>query len=603
MEILPFILLNILSILIVGMLYFVTKEYYRIRGGKISRLGVVLTGTLIGIVVLLIYTLIPGFVYLSYQQTIGDIPIGGAIDSYQIYNGIILSPTIIIIIIFVIQIDNRLVFPLFTFQSIAVFLMIPEDGMFDQAVLVSSFIFEMLLYSVLIITLYFIQSVNLIKKNGITTIVSVVIYLISAFIMQTLFHISVLGKASWITTNNFFQLESILSLFLIVYFIPQFILIWIVERVYQNFSTLETFSSKDDVSYYKMSLAQNELVKMIDEKKINIGLIAIFQIKTSNEQIKSRVLDKIRISTERKYSNTFYFKASASYYGAFFELSDEFNLSTSLGNNKATERTEDDELKPISSEIDRISKEEGVQIISAGSIYGLQSYSIAELIEHSRYLMTPVVSRANSNPLIIYDFKRVRERLNETSKVRNLPIDTEKMSVSFLRALSSQNIYYPFISFGEDDNFTKILYDESITTEQKNILLRYTSYQVLRKFDKTDGKLVIYYPLSFLNSEEFKIKDFIKKINRYIDESKIIIGLDTNGGVMDENFENNINMLRELGIKLASINPTTITQEEHDKLRPDYILDITTDQNPLKIEKKKIKILTNAILLNGNLVI
>ncbi len=590
-----------LAIGIVGILYFVTKEAYRIRGGRLSGFGVLFVGIILGVVIMFIQINISNPVFITMETLL---PINPDIDSYLLYNGVLLSPTIIIIIIFVVIIDNRLVFPLFLFQSIATFISTPNSGDLEQSVLISYYIFEALLYSTLIITLYFVPSINFIKNNGLLVLLASSLFLIILVIMNSLFHISVLSYSSWFSTAEFLSIQSILVVYLITYLFFQYIIIWVVERMYNNFSALETFSTKDDVSYYKMSLAQNSLVKMIDDKKINIGLIMLLQVKTKDGEVKSRVLDNIRISTENQFKNTFYFKASASYYGAFFELSDNFNLGVSLVNNKLTERTEDDELAPITREINRISKEEGVQIIASGSIYGLQSYSITELIEHSRYLMTPIVSRANSNSLIIYDFKRVKERLNETTKVRNLPIDIERMNISYLRALSSNEIYYPFITFGDSGTtFANIDNEESLTLEQKNILLRYLSYQTLRSFDKNKGKVVIYYPIDYLSSENFKLRDFVKKVNRYVDESRIIIGIDTSVGNFNEFFEQNVRDLRVLGVEFASINPETMTQDEHDILNPDYILDVDTDVNPLKISKKKLNFKTNSILLNSNLVI
>ncbi len=598
-DILKYILINILAILVVGALYFVTKEIYRIRGGKVSKVSVGLIGSFLGVIVLVIYLNLSSTVFLGYDTIFAN----NDINEYLIYNGIILSPTIIIIMVFVIFVDRRLVFPLFLFQTIAFIIALPILDEEYSTVVVSSVIFELLLYSILIIIFYFVPSINFIKKNGILFAITITLYLIALFIIQTLYHISILNFAQWIDTSSYFKIKAILIGYILIYVIPQFLTIWIVERVYSNFSALETFSTKDDVSYYKMSLAQNALVKMIDEERISIGLVMLLQIKTDNENIKSRILDKIRLSTSRKYKNTFYFKASATYYGVFFELPEDFKLDVALSNNKAPERTEDDVLEPITRELDRISKEESVQIIASGSIYGLQSYSITELIEHARYLMTPVVSRANANSLIIYDFKRVKERLNETTKVRSLPLDTEKMNISFLRGLSSELIYYPSISFsGDDGTFFQIINSDSLTIEQKNILLRYTSYQVLRKFGDREGHLVLYYPLSFLSSDEFKLRDFIKKINRYIDEKRVIIGIDTSMGNLNDYLEHNLNDLRQIGVKIASINPSTITQEQHDFIKPDYIIDISMDKNPLKIEKINIKISTKAILLNANLV-
>ncbi len=598
-DILPFILWNLLVILLVGAIYFVTKEIYRIRGGRIGKLGIIAIGTFIGISIALIHN------YLGMEVFLEGGTLLNKVDSFVIYNGVLLSPTIIIIIMFVVVTDSRLVFPLLFFQFIALWIKLPigQPGV-EQSVVISYILFQVIEYAIITIILYFVPTINFIKKNGIKVIISIILYLITTLIINAIFQATVSGKPLEVTTADFIALQSILLGYFVAYSVFQLSLVLLVEKLYSNFSALETFSTKDDISYYKMSLAQNRLIKMIDEEKINLGLVVLFQIKANDDESKSRVLEKIRVNTESKYRHTFFFKASAAFYGAFYELSNEFKLDVSLKNNKVSERTEDDELYHITDEIRKISIEEDAQILASGSIYGLQSYSITELIEHARFLMSPIVSRANSNPLIIYDFKRVKERLNETTKVRNLPVDIENMSISYLRGLSSEEIFYPMITFKDDENtLTDVINDASLDQEQKNILLRHTAYQSMRRFDKAKGYLVIYYPLSFFSSEEFKLKDFLKKISRYISEDRLIVGFNTSVGKPGKLFNENISQLRDLGMRVAITNPETITQEDHDTLDPDFIIDPNTDKNPLKIKKIEIKIKTNARLLNSNLVI
>ncbi len=599
LDILPFILWNLLVILIVGAIYFVTKEIYRIRGGRIGKLGITAIGTFIGIAIILIHN------YLGMELFLTNNSPFNPVNTYVIYNGIVLSPTIIIIIMFVVITDSRLVFPLFFFQIVALFVKLPlgEPGV-EQSIVISYILFQVIGYAIIVIVLYFIPTINFIKKNGTKVIISIILYIFTTLIINAIFQATVGNRPVDVSGTLFLSMQSILIGYLIIYSILQLAIVMFVEKVYSNFSALETFSTKDDISYYKMSLAQNRLIKMIDEEKINIGLVVLFQIKAKNDESKSRTLEKIRLSTESKYRHTFFFKASATFYGAFYELSKDFKLDISLKNNKALERTEDDELHHITNEIRRISIEESAQILASGSIYGLQSYSITELIEHARFLMSPIVSRANTNPLIIYDFKRVKERLNETTKVRNLPVDIENISISYLRGLSSEEIFYPMITFKNEENtLTDVINDTSLDQEQKSILLRHTAYQSMRRYDKKEGYLVIYYPLSYFSSEEFKMNDFRKKISRYITEDRLIIGFNTSVGSAGEKFEENIKIIRGLGMRVAVTNPETITQEEHDILEPDFIIDPNTDKNPLKIRKIKLKIDTNARLLNSNLVI
>ncbi len=608
-----FAILNLLSILLVGVVYFVVKEIYRIRGGNLSKLGIAILGTLIGLIVMMIHIYVSMEVYMSHDSWLIW---GEDINAYLIYNGLLFSPSIIVIIMFVTFTDRRLIIPLFLMQFVALIIKTPlakDNPEIEQAVVFTSLIFDMIQYLILAILLYFIPSINFIKKNAVKILISTLIYFVVLFSIQSISYETIISMdvnggegvgADWIDPVNWVTLQLAMISYLTIYTLLLLSLILFVEKVYSNFSALETFSTQDDVSYYKMSLAQNKLLNIIDEKKIRFGIVVLFHIKTDDDIVKSRALEKIRIGTENKYNTTFFFKASANYNGAFYELPEDFGLEVILGNNKHKERTSDDQLVYISNELNRISDDISVPINAAGSIYGVHSNSIPELIEHARFLMSPIVSRANSNSLIVYDFKRVRDRLNETNQVRNLPVDIEKMNVSYLRGVSSEEVFYPSITFEENENkLFEIINDESLTEVQKNILLRYVAYQSLRRFEHKDASLVLYYPMDYLGSEDFRIKDFIKKLNRYIDNDKAIIGFDTSIGNFNELFDDNIASMRNAGIKFAITNPSTVSQEEHDRIEPDFILDPIVDKNPLRIKKIKLEIKTNAKILNPNLLI
>ncbi len=602
-NIATFILLNILTILIVGVLYFVVKEIYRIRGGQLGGLGVTAVGSLLGIFLMI------GFIVVKMNINLGYVgPGGDVLYPQNVYNQIVLAPSIIIIIIFVIMIDRRLVFPLFFFQTISFIILFynlpkPVTGSGTQA-LWTKMLFTIIEYLLLCIVLFFIPSIEFIKKNGIKLLVSFITYLLIYVILYILYFVSLSSSIeSWFQSSEVGVLSSIFIGYSLLFIIIQVTIIWFIEKIYSNFNALETFSTQDDVSYYKMSLAQNRLVNLIDERKINIGLLVLFQIKDNDGSKTSLILEKLRVNTEDKYKNTFYFKVSASYYGAFFQLSDDFKLNISLENNKKEERTENDELYPITREISRISQSEDTTILATGSIYGIHSYSTSELIEYAKFLMSPVVTKANSNPLIIYDYQRVKERLKETIKVRNLPVDTESIRISFLRALSSEEIFYPSITYkNEEQTLIQVMEEVIMREEQIDVLLRHSAYQTLRKFQNLSESLIIYYSAIHLSSKEFKLSDFLKKTKNYINHDNLIIGLNTTTIKMNDTLLENINKLRENGIRIALVNPKTITQEENDAIQPDFILDPNTPTNPLKIKKINLKFNTNAILLNPNLI-
>ncbi len=594
-----------MTVLIIGIVYFVVKETYRIRGGNIGKVGIASIGAILGLIAVGSMFLSSANIYFINSTT------GLKPEHILDYNNMVISPSLIIIVAFAAMVDRRLILPMLVINYIGYLASIDLIAGFpdDRTYYWSRILMELISYLLIGLTVYFISEMNLIKKNGwVFIITTIVLYLIISLITDLLFYSSISGVMSS-DSESVVALLTYKGFYITMMSGLSFSIILLVERVYSNFSKLETFSTKDDVSYYKMSLAQNTLIEMIDEKRINTGLLALFQIKTDDKEVESRVLDSLRIATEENYKNSFHFKASAIHYGIFFELPDTFNLEKTLINNKKAKRDQEDALYQLSNELHRLQdQEDSVEIISSGAIYGIHSYSVVELIEYCRFLMTPMVSRSNSSNIIIYDYKRVKDRLNETNNVRNLPIDSEHLNISYARAISDKEIMYPIINLttkidGVSKSLTKIL-ASNISLDHKVLILRHTAYQTLRNYSSDKkGKLLIFNSSTHIASPTFHINDYVKKIKRYKDPKEVIIGVNVNGESPNlRQLKTNIKKLKEKGFETAVINPVLITQEQHDVIGPSYILDPATDLNPLKIKKIKLNIETEAALLNGNLV-
>lgn len=602
-SILFFILFNLLTIFVVGIFYFVSKEVYRIRGGNLGKLGITIMGSVLGILIVSIFFALR----MNVSADLGPIPLSEMHDT--LYAQMILTPSIVIIAVFAVMIDNRLSIPMFIFLLIGYtintinYLGINELDISNNEIWIR-IVFDYIEYLILSILVFFIPTIEFIKKNGIKILVVIIVMVIVGVIVDIVYFaaISTSINPEIFTPDIEASLISIKFGYLVLYAILQSAVILLIEKVYSNFNALETFSTKDDVSYYKMSLAQNSLARMIDEEKINIGILILFQIKAPSEKRESVILEKIKVFTENNYSNAFYFKASASYYGAFFKLSDDYNLSETLKNNKKETRTEQDELYNLTRVLSELENTDNAKITASGSIYGIHSYSVTELIEHARFLMSPTVQRSNNNILTVYDYSRVKQRLSETSQVRNLPIDIESVSISFLRGLSSEDVFYPNISFKEfDNNMSEVLSMDEMKSDQLDIFLRHTAYQTLRKFKEKKANIVIFYSTYHLSSENFNISDFVKKVTRYHKTENVIIGINTKQGSMGAKFNSNVKKLRKEGFRFAIINPATANQKENDKISPEFILDAFVNANPLKIKRVKLEFKTDAILLNPNL--
>lgn len=586
-----FILINILTILFIGVVYFISKEIYRTTSKQLSNKGVLISGSILGSILGLIYIFISMQVNFQISQSYG-------------FGILWLSPSILIGILFAIYFDRRLIFPLMFFQTISFFIIID----YSQYDLLNEFLFillEIISYILIAFGTYFlIARNNLIKNNVLKTTLVFFMYSFIIIIKEILYFLALKG----ISENFSIILIEKISIeigYLLLFQLFLSIIIYTIDRFYNNFNKLETFSTKDDSSYYKMSLAKNKLKKIINENKIKKGALVLFDIKTEENRKLDRILNKIKKETEFSYKESFFFKVDANFYGAFFELDNNFDFDIALKNNKSYKRDENDSLYIIENALNNIKDKEKIIIWASASLYGIHSYSINDLIEYCKFSLTPIVTKVNNNSLIVYDFKRVKKRLKERTKVMTLPIDIESINISFLKGISSESIYYPIITYknmsGHTTNFLQILNSE-LNNNEKSILLRHSAYQVLRRFKYTDSSIVIFYSFDYISNEEFKVEEFIKKIERHLSAKKIIIGLDSSGILYSEIFNQNLIKLKSIGIRFALLNPSESTQKNHDILKPDFLLDIQNEINPFKITKKKVELETNALSLNVNLI-
>ncbi len=587
--------------LIVGIFYFALKEITRIRSNNELKNGeILIIGSIIGILVFISFL----YVSLGYQfQESIPTKISQTLGPEAIW----FTPSIIIMIIFVVMFDRKLIFPIMFFQLIAYFISVNWNEVYNNTPLWSEIMLDIIVYFILLVVIYFTrrENENLFKNNGIKVTFAIALYFI-LIIIKELFH----SLTVYQTEANLLMILEIIFIeltYLSLYFAFQFLIILFVEKIYLNFSSLETFSTKDDISYYKMSLAQNKLRFFLSENKINMGILVLFDVKTNEKNQIHFILNQIRKKTNKKFNHSFFFKVTANYYGAFYSISeDELDLDLVLKNNKKKSRTDKDVFYKITSEIDKIVKDFEINIISSASIYGLHSYSISDLIEYCKFLFTSIVVKSNLNSLVVYDFKRVKKRLTERANVLSLPINVENVKINFLRGISENQIYYPQINFkkenGERIGLEDLISDSNISSFDKNSILRYFSYQTLRSFNNESASLIIFYSPEYLASSEFDYIDFFKKTKRHILANKLVVGLFVDESFETKLFKQNIELLRKMGVRFALIHTKNTSQSKHNILNPDFILKIDKEMNPFKMEKVKLNLKTNAIILNPNLV-
>jgi len=592
-EIASFIIYNILVILFGSITYFIMKEGVRVSGGKLNKTGFLISSLVLGTGILLI--LISGGIYYNIPGIKEDNPIK-----------IWLNPFVIYLIIVSVAIDKKL------FISLILFVVLGEiitnkniifSGLNTKSLL-TTLVFEIILY--LFLGFMILIPIKARKKIN-NFLLTWIIFVLFAILEISLLNIENSLKKEPEKFSKLIQIYSVKLSYLILILSIQQIIIYFIERIYKNYNQLETFSIKDDISYYKISLATKELRKLIYEEKIETGVLLLLDIKDNNKEELLKILEYIKLKTSEIYKNSFYFKATTNYYGIFLPLENLNNIKVIFDGNKKVNRPEEDPLSDFDNIIFDVKNEYKVDINIGGSLYGIQSYDMDELLEFAKFLFSPTVVNRNNSRIIIYDFKRIKDRLKETIAVTNLPININNLDISFLKGVSKENIYYPSIicedNLSDENNkmssLNKILKGK-LSVKEKSYILRHVSYQTLRSFDKKNSSVVIFYSEDYLGSNDFKKIEFIQKINRFMDVERVIIGLFISKKLNKKIIEN-INDLKNSGFRFALLNPTNNTQEQINQLKPNFLIELS-DKKILEMESKVFNLKTNAVSLNFNLV-
>ncbi|NQX83406.1 MAG: hypothetical protein HRS50_01665, partial [Mycoplasmataceae bacterium] len=178
-QIFQFILINLLSIFIIGIIYFVLKEFSRIWGKKFSNIVVLSFGVLLGIFVMIIYTFVSMEVIINFSESKGNQEFGRKLAW--------LSPSILVVILFATHFDWRLIFPLMFFQIVA-FLITINFLILQTAKDWIPIIFELLQYILILLSICFLTTENrLVKKTNHATLILFFIYIFMIVVNNILY--------------------------------------------------------------------------------------------------------------------------------------------------------------------------------------------------------------------------------------------------------------------------------------------------------------------------------------------------------------------------------------------------------------------------------
>lgn len=536
-----------------SIIYFLVREYYRINNDNLSKRQFYLIGFFVGIIVMLIEI----FVLIWYPSQ----------DKLLQY----ITFTAIYIIIFSTMLDKRFSLWMSLFAILGIFLRI---AIYDDSTSFEIFkgstveLINIISISV-VVFLYSYNSTNFSKNNGKQTIVLFASWLffftITLAIIITLFSAN---TATTLATLIFYLPFYLFSLFLI-----QFSIVLLIEKIYINSGNLETFSTKDDISYYKISLSQDMIKETIIENKYDFGLIVILSLSKVDKESQEDVLVLIREKLLEIYDDVLFLKATSSSYGFFIPIKNTIrNIEISYKNNFFEKRNREDLLFRLDDFFNETFDEKGFNVTAGITIYGIHSNDIYELILKAEQLLNSSISYKTKT--ILYDYKYIKKQLEKNLRVANLSFFLQNLNITFISAVSHNDIYYPIISFkinSAKKSLKSIL--ELLSVEDQIIILRYVSLHILLKAKKENNKkIVIYYPIDLLAQKEFSIDNVIDKINMIIDFNKLIIQFDSNKLIDNKETRNNLKMLRKKGIKFLILDVKNANENNVKIINPSYYM-------------------------------
>lgn len=412
-------------------------------------------------------------------------------------------------------------------------------------------------------------------KNYFLTLGLIFIY-IFILVLFSIFFFFVLDSNDFFSNPplDFFIL--IISEIAYYYFLYLFIFFAIlgVDSIYNNFFKLETFTTQNEVSYFKITLAQDYLKRYIFENNYKYGFLVLFDINSEFllENDINFVLEHLRFKIQEKYQNAFFLKIDSKYYSVFLPFRrNEVDLELIHQNNQKNIHTNDylEDFEKILSKI----KINNKNLQAVASIYGLDSYDLNHLIYDATYLLNPTIKN-NNNIVNVYDFRKIKDRLIKNNQSRYLIEMIKNYDINYIRANTRKKIYYPIIYIFDEKNKKVELYEwikeKKFNRKEEIIIERYFANQIIKNSKNYQfDKLILNYPLRYLLNNNIDKKEFIKNLEGKIDFNKIIIGVFVDLKLKNNNNLNKLKLdFHKLGLEFAILDLENLNDEFYNILKP-----------------------------------
>lgn len=562
MNIVWFFLLNFVIAFSAMILYLILKEITRISNNK-SKSAFIINQLLVFVFVFLVQYYF--FIFLSIA--------------------IVFTLTLIYLLLIPLLLDYRLIYSL----TIAAISGLAFSVTYNSATIDYTNLFVIGQFILILAAFIFVITINNLPNNYFVK--KIVInpnnwywFLLASisicFFILSLFKINQGVFASWL-----FFIEFLICLIIYsFYYYLQLILFHMIDVVYINYSKLETFATSDEISFYKISLAQQVINNKIRLERTSTGLIIIFTLNLKSEVFLTTEaatiskLKQLRIIREKfliHYPKTLFSRINQLDYLAFipFDISD-YQISVSYQNNFSTKRTSDDFLFEIDQFFNEINQNYNFDIHAGVTIYGLQSCDLNELISSAKFLLTKQIRRHNAANVILFDYSRIQINSSYNIKINDLSLYINSLKINFTLALSHQKIYYPTVYFLMANKYAPITsLARTLSYDDELFLQRYIAIEILKQSKKlTFDKLVINYPLNFVLSDKFNFELFIKRINNLgINAKNLIICFDLiNQLTLSKQQLNVLNSFNDYDFELAIKNFSELSKVNLKQLNHQY---------------------------------
>ncbi|AHI53485.1 hypothetical protein SSABA_v1c00730 [Spiroplasma sabaudiense Ar-1343] len=384
----------------------------------------------------------------------------------------------------------------------------------------------------------------------------------------------------------------------------------VIDSVYKHALKLRNIIAYDQNRYVLETGANAAITEYISKNKISYGLFVNYYIggfdkfeKKVSGRVRDYIVQNISGQAIKKFQDlndkTLFFKSSFKLFGAFIPLEEiEINkVQIAIKNNQSLIRSGDDILLGVQDAISKIVTDFkidnhliSVKLLASASIYGIHSNDIEQLQTFNRYLESAVVRGKNVNKILLIDPIEFNFQKNQNRKLLALNeiVDLNQCSNSFEPIFSRDNNNLIGFHLNNQINLVNITDNANKKTLEtineaglESLFNRFLSFENLKsirqhKVTIVNKKVFINYDQWIVSSEDFSIKQLVKKINSFqLKDIEIVFVFDIRKEISAySTLEENINLIKKNKIQIAleHFGSKNTNYELISRYQPDFVI-------------------------------